>query len=222
MTAPDLLAGLLMGLAGSGHCLAMCGGLAASMGMNQSPARLLLYNMGRIFSYTIAGALIGGAVFSIAQFNQDILIWLRAVAGLVMILLALYILRIHQSLLWLEKAGSYLWTFIQPLTKKLDRNGHGGHIFAAGMVWGWLPCGLVYSALTVSALSGHPGSSAIVMLMFGVGTLPSMYLAGLFSRQLNQFLSSGGFRWIAALLLVIYGLATIFIAVKQLFGAMAH
>lgn len=214
----DWLAALIMGLAGSGHCLAMCGGLAAAMGMNQSPIRLLWYNLGRITSYAIAGLLVSGALFSVTSLYPNALILLRAFAGVMMILLALYLVRWNAALVWLERLGAVLWRRIQPLTRKLPQQRHrrGVHVFLAGMLWGWLPCGLVYSALAWAALSANPVAGAGFMLVFGLGTLPAMFLTGVFSHKLAHVIASKGFRWIAGLLLLGYGIATLWIALQQL------
>ncbi|MCL4409357.1 MAG: sulfite exporter TauE/SafE family protein [Firmicutes bacterium] len=214
----DWLAALIMGLAGSGHCLAMCGGLAAAMGMNQSPIRMLWYNLGRITSYAIAGLLVSGALFSVTSLYPNALILLRAFAGVMMILLALYLVRWNAALVWLERLGAVLWRRIQPLTRKLPQQSHrrGVHVFLAGMLWGWLPCGLVYSALAWAALSTNPVAGAGFMLVFGLGTLPAMFLTGVFSHKLAHVIASKGFRWIAGLLLLGYGIATLWIALQQL------
>lgn len=212
----DIVAALLMGLAGSGHCLAMCGGLAGAMGMRQNPWRLAIYNLGRITSYGLAGLLVGGAIFSISGVHPDFLIYLRALAGIMMVLLALYLLRFARALLWLERLGAVLWRRLQPLGRKFSPDRKLSHVFAAGMLWGWLPCGLVYSALTWSALAGHPAEAGLFMLIFGVGTLPSMWLTGVFSYQLNHVLASTSFRWVAGLLLAGYGIVTLLISIKQL------
>ncbi|WP_194755633.1 sulfite exporter TauE/SafE family protein [Aliidiomarina indica] len=215
-TLPFLLTALVMGLAGSGHCLAMCGGLAAAMGMHHSAARLFLYNLGRISSYAIAGAIVGAALFSAAALYPNLLIGFRILAGVFMLLLGLYFIRWRRVLLWIERLGSVLWRVIQPLSKKLPAQKTNTQVFLAGMIWGWLPCGLVYSALAWSALSASPMQGAAFMLVFGAGTLPAMFLTGVFSHKLQGFLQSRGFRWIAGLVMIGYGIATLVIAAKQL------
>lgn len=211
----DVLSAFLMGLAGSGHCLAMCGGLAGAMGLNQSPLRLLIYNLGRITSYAIAGAVVGSAIFAVAQIHPQGLIVVRFMAGIMMILLALYITRLWLALTFLEKFGAILWRRIQPLSKHFPPNAPTPRLYVAGMIWGWLPCGLVYSALAWAALSGHAGYGALTMVAFGLGTLPSMLIFGLFSRKLGMVLRSSSFRWIAGGLLLLYGISTCLVAVQQ-------
>lgn len=205
-----------MGLAGSGHCLAMCGGLAAAMGLKQTPFRLFLYNVGRIVSYVIAGAIVGAALFSAASLYPSLLIGLRILAGTFMLLIGIYIIGWRQVLVWVERGGAILWRGLQPLARRLPPQRAAHHVFLAGMLWGWLPCGLVYSALAWSAMAAHPMQGAAFMLAFGAGTLPSMFLTGILSHRLQVFLRSYGFRWIAGLFMIGYGILTLGIAVKQL------
>lgn len=211
----DFFSALLMGLAGSGHCLAMCGGLAGAMGLHQSPLRLLIYNLGRISSYMLAGALVGGAALAVADIHHQGLIVVRFLAGLMMILLALYLTRVWMVLSVLEKAGAILWRRLQPLSRQFPPNSPTPRLWIAGMIWGWLPCGLVYSALSWAALSGHPANGALTMLAFGLGTLPSMLLFGVFSRTLAKVVRSAGFRWVAGGILAVYGIVTCVVAWQQ-------
>src|SRR5690554_1722846 len=216
MSAIDYWAALLMGIAGSGHCIAMCGGLASVMGLQQSKTRVVLYNLGRVTSYMIAGALVGSAFFGLAQLQPSFLIWMRIFAGVMMILLAAYLLRMNAALLWLERLGAVLWRRLKPLSLKFNRNSQTSHIFVAGMLWGWLPCGLVYSALSWAALSATPLSGALFMLLFGLGTLPSMLFLGMVSQRVQHLLKSAKFRWASSLLLAAYGVITIIIGLMQL------
>ncbi|MCC5855041.1 MAG: sulfite exporter TauE/SafE family protein [Idiomarina sp.] len=216
MNPTDLFAAVLMGLVGSGHCLAMCGGLAGAMGMQQRSSRLLIYNAGRITSYMLAGAVIGGALWGVTQIDARSLIMLRIFAGVMMILLAFYLIQYRRTLLWLERIGGVLWRKLQPLQRHINRQGTGGHVYLAGMLWGWLPCGLVYSALSWAALSADPINGALLMLFFGIGTLPSMLLIGVASQRFNNVLQSKGFRWLSAIILIVFGLSTIVIGLLQI------
>lgn len=211
----DLFSALLMGLAGSGHCLAMCGGLAGAMGLNQSPLRLFIYNIGRITSYMLAGALVGGAALAVADVHPQGLLVIRFLAGLMMILLALYLTRIWMALTVLEKAGAVVWRWLRPISRQFPPNSPTPRLWIAGMIWGWLPCGLVYSALSWAAISGDPVNGALMMLAFGLGTLPSMLLFGVFSRKLARIVRSTGFRWVAGGILAFYGVITCIVALKQ-------
>ncbi|HFQ5285659.1 TPA: sulfite exporter TauE/SafE family protein [Vibrio vulnificus] len=220
--APDVIGAFMIGLAGAGHCIGMCGGIASLLNLGQqqaSPIRnTLLYNLGRLTSYALFGALIGGAVSSLAELsglNQS-LAWLRLIAAFFMILVALYISKIWNALLLVEKAGQSIWRWIKPITARLLPIQHPLQAFPYGFVWGWLPCGLVYSALTWSAVSGSYYNGALIMLAFGFGTLPAMLLVGVGARFIAKLQSSLTFRHITALMLMIYGLYTAYDAVKLL------
>lgn len=213
----DALAALLMGLAGAGHCLMMCGGLAGALGQQAGWRQLLLYNLGRIFSYAIAGALIGAAFTQLASASLHGLIYLRLVAGLLLLLLGLYYGGWWLALRYLEALGKPLWRLLQPLAQRSRSSQSYGAVLAAGMLWGWLPCGLVYSALSWAAVSGSASSGALYMALFGLGTLPAMLAFGWFSKALQSFLRSQGFRQLMGLLLIAYGLWTVVIALRQLF-----
>jgi sulfite exporter TauE/SafE len=156
----------IVGLMGAAHCFGMCGGLIGAFsanipthGQNRLATQLTFlfsYNLGRIFSYTVAGAIVGGSVSALGHlFDADnYLIVLRIIAGTMMILTGLYIAQIWFGIVHIEKVGKLLWRYIQPLTRKIMPITHPMQAVLAGMVWGWLPCGLVYSTLTWSVASG--------------------------------------------------------------------
>lgn len=212
----DALAAVLMGLAGAGHCLMMCGGLAGALGQHASWQRLLCYNSGRILSYAIAGALVAAAFSQLAGAAANGLIYLRLLAALLLVLLGLYYGGWWLALRHLEALGKPLWRALQPIAQRSRTSNNQAAVLLAGMVWGWLPCGLVYSALSWAALSGSASSGAFYMVLFGLGTLPAMLAFGWFSKMLQSFLRSQGFRQLMGLLLISYGLWTAVIALRQL------
>ncbi|WP_413284434.1 sulfite exporter TauE/SafE family protein [Vibrio sp. MA40-2] len=212
MLTNDWIAALLVGFLGSAHCVGMCGGIASVMSLNSvtkggRTLTTLLYNIGRIISYMIAGALVGGAISSAASLLQDyaVLNALRIMSALVMIILALYIGKWWHGLLYVEKLGQHLWKFISPLTKKLLPLSSPLHALPLGLLWGWLPCGLVYSSLTWAAVSGSAVNGSLIMAAFGVGTLPSMLLVGLGANYVNKLKNSPLFRQSGAIILLSYG-----------------
>lgn len=218
---PDWIGAFAIGLVGAGHCMGMCGGIASMLSIGQSePSKLtpLFYNLGRLMSYTLIGALVGGAVSSISQVTQfnDVLAWLRVAAAVFMVLLACYIGRWWHGLLYVEKLGQTLWKWISPAGKSLLPLRSPAHALPFGFIWGWLPCGLVYSTLTWSAVSGSASNGALVMLMFGLGTLPAMLLVGHSAGTLHRLQNSVTFRHIVALMLLIYGLYTGYAALSVL------
>ncbi|GGP75430.1 sulfite exporter TauE/SafE family protein [Shewanella ulleungensis] len=218
----------IVGLMGAAHCFGMCGGLIGAFSTNipnngqsrlANQLRFLLsYNLGRITSYTLAGALVGGSASALGQlFDADIyLLCLRIFAGFMMILTGLYIAQIWFGIVHIEKVGKVLWRYLQPLTRKVLPIKHPHQALLAGMVWGWLPCGLVYSTLTWSVASGSALQGALIMLAFGLGTLPALFAAGMAAKTLAQWVQKRAVRLLSGLLLVLFGLQTLYIAFSQL------
>jgi sulfite exporter TauE/SafE len=219
--SPDWIGAFVIGLVGAGHCMGMCGGIASMLTIGQtSPSKLtpLFYNIGRLLSYALIGALVGGAVSSISEVTQlnNILVWLRLAAAVFMVLLACYIGRWWHGLLYIEKLGQVIWRRVSPAGKSLLPLKKPVHAIPFGFVWGWLPCGLVYSTLTWSAVSGSALNGSLIMLMFGLGTLPAMLLVGHSATLLHRLQNSVIFRHIAALMILTYGLHTGYTALSLL------
>lgn len=214
MTEPvSALAALLLGLLGSAHCLGMCGGISSAVAMgidrkNQHPLSLLIsFNLGRISSYAVAGALLGSLGWLIR--SPEITLWLRTLAGVILILMGLYVAQLWRGLSYLEKQGNHLWRHIQPLSRKLLPVSSPLQALALGALWGWLPCGLVYSTLIWSATAADWKVSAMMMACFGLGTVPGMLATGLLANQVQALLKNRKAQTIAGLLIILFGLYTI-------------
>lgn len=222
----DFVAALLIGLLGAGHCLGMCSGIASAITFSTSSSQnkmtafisLLLYNLGRVSSYSLAGAIFAGSSSALIIFfgGKEALIYLRIFAAILMLLLALYISRLWFGLLVLEKAGQFVWQFIKPVAQYFLPLKHPLFAFPLGFLWGWLPCGLVYSTLSWAASSGSMENGALIMLGFGLGTLPAMLTVGSLSQQLKFTLNHHYFRYTSGALLAVFALHTFYIAVQQL------
>ena len=211
MTEFSLLSALLVGLLGGVHCVGMCGGIVAAFSFradgSKPPFRLHLgYNIGRVLSYTIFGALAGalGASLNLLEI-RPLQIALYVVAQGVMILLGLYLAGWNHWVLMFEKAGGAVWSRVQPMFRKLlpVRNLPGALL--AGMVWGWLPCGLVYSVLIAALAAGSATSGAALMLAFGLGTLPNLLGMAFFAQQIQPFMQRPVVRKCAGLMVVGFG-----------------
>lgn len=220
---PDWLAAFLIGLLGSGHCMGMCGGIASLMNLGQANNKKawfipVFYNLGRLLTYMLAGAVIGGSVASVATYSgfNSSLSWLRLISAIFMLLLALYIGQWWQGLLAIEKAGQHIWRYVSPFGQKLLPLKHPLYAIPFGFIWGWLPCGLVYSMLTWSAAAGTSLDGAFVMLAFGFGTLPAMLLVGVGTSQFKSLVKRPIFKQIGAILLMIYALFQLYQGVVRL------
>ena len=178
-------AAFLVGLLGGVHCVGMCGGIASALagtggaGFAQWKLRLG-YNVGRIGSYVVAGTLagsVGGASLLLARALPVQMVAL-VMANVLLVALGLYLAGFSNLVARLEGPGRHVWRHVQPLTRHLLPADRWWRALALGGLWGWLPCGLVYTILASAMLAGSPAGGAVVMLAFGLGTLPNLLLAG--------------------------------------------
>lgn len=228
--APDLYlsypSAFLIGLLGSSHCLGMCGGISASLSMAlpvgkgfrlRQTLMLLAFNAGRIASYTLIAALV--AVLSTSAASQwSELGWaLRTVAGLLLIAMGLSMGQWWQGIRYIEKVGAPIWQRLSPLTRRFLPVNHAGQALALGALWGWLPCGLIYTTLGWAALQPTVGSAALTMLFFGLGTLPSMLATGYAASWIRTLQGQRLFRKVTGVLLIVFGVWTL-----PLTGSLIH
>lgn len=210
---PQMLSALILGLLGGGHCLGMCGGLMGALTLaiprEQRSRRLrllLAYNLGRVFSYACAGLLIGLAGWAVA--NSPGAMLLRVLAALLLICMGLYLAGWWSGLTRIEGLGRGLWRFIQPLASRMLPVSNLPRALLLGALWGWLPCGLVYSTLLWAASQGNALSSALLMLAFGIGTWPVLLATGLAAERTTALLRQRGVRIAGGVLVIVFGLWT--------------
>lgn len=203
-----LLAALTLGFLGSTHCLFMCGGIVSVLAAGAAPnlrrserppiARIVLYSVGRVASYATAGAAVG----ALSLLVRDALpmrvgqLALRALAGLLMLGLGLHLTGLFRGFAALERVGVPLWRRLEPLAKRLLPVRSGWHALALGALWGWVPCGMVYTALALAAAAGNAPGGALVMALFGAGTLPAMVLFGALARGVSSLMIGARGLWV--------------------------
>lgn len=218
MTTSHLISALVMGLLGSGHCLAMCGGVASSLTLAvkdkaQIKRYTLLYNLGRVLSYCIAGALAAGISQQFASQSTTFSYALSILSGVFMILVGLYIMRLTFSLNWIESFGKVaIWQHLVKLNKRLLPINTKTKALAYGMLWGWLPCGLVYSALLFAVSTQSAVQGATFMLLFAIGTLPAMVGLAFAAEKFKQILNHTMMRMVFGNIFIFYGLYLLIIA----------
>lgn len=213
MTDFSIIAVFFVGLLGGVHCLGMCGSIVGIL-TGQLPkhgARWpfhLAYNSGRILSYTVAGLLVGaiGQAGLLLRDKVPIQHLLFALSSLMLIALGLYLAGIWGWVKHIERVGSVLWQRIQPLTRPLLPVATPARALLLGTLWGWLPCGLVYSVLVTALASGHAQSGAMIMLAFGLGTLPNLMIIGLFWERCRHWVQSPRVRLFAGLMVMAFGI----------------
>lgn len=211
---PLIASAFILGLLGAGHCLGMCGGLMGALTLSipqeQQHKRLRIiigYNLGRVASYALAGFLFGLLGWAVEQTPAAEA--LRVVAGLLLISLGLYLAGWWHGLTRIENIGRHLWKYIQPIAGRLLPVKSTPHALLLGALWGWLPCGLVYSTLFWTASQGDAGTSALLMFIFGLGTWPVLLASGLAAERVTAFLRKQNVRYAAGALVILYGLWTL-------------
>jgi len=203
----------LVGLLGGVHCVGMCGGIVGALTAQAGGpltgriGQHLAYNAGRITSYAVAGAIVGGiGKAGIFFAGRQLAPFHYLLANLMLVALGLYLIGIPGLITPIERAGSRLWARIQPLSRHLLPARTVGQAFAVGAVWGWLPCGLVYSALATALAAGSVPGGAYLMLAFGMGTLPNLLLAGLMATRLRAVTHHPATRYIGGIAVLLFGI----------------
>lgn len=232
MTGLSLLPIFLIGLLGSVHCVGMCGGIVGAFSLGARPVRLGLrlhrlpaavaagnggygalsrtvcYNIGRIASYATAGAIAGGIATGARALAQVSVLQIAGywLANLMLVALGLYLMDAWRGLAKLEAAGQTVWRRIQPLTRYLMPLDSPLKLMALGLLWGWLPCGMVYSVLLTAMLTGSALSGAAVMAAFGLGTLPTLLTMGMCGARLKRWMQRRPVRVASGLIILGFGL----------------
>lgn len=220
MTAHPLIA-FGVGVVSALHCVGMCGGIVGALSFSLPPeqravprrlaAYLLAYNLGRIASYAAAGALFGwlGATLAADGARLWLAEGLRLAAALAMVGIGLYLGGWLPRFASVERLGAPLWRSLEPLGRRLLPVRTLSRAALLGSVWGWLPCGLVYSMLIGSPAQGGAAAGALYMGLFGAGTLPTLLAAGLLAGRLYRLGQDRRFQTVAGLAVVCVGLLTL-------------
>jgi len=211
---PVLGAAFAAGLLGSAHCLGMCGGISGLFAAGATVASIrtqlplaVAYNLGRVFSYAFLGVLVAMIGSTTVSAIPALTGPVRLASGALIILVGLQVAFNWRLLASVEKIGAKLWQRLVPHAKGLIPANSMTKAAGLGLIWGWLPCGLVYSVLLLAATTAEPAGGGLVMVSFGLGTMPAMVLTGLSASKLSAFMSRN--RLGAGLLIIALGVATI-------------
>lgn len=192
----------------------MCGGIVGALSFGSqrlapSWQHILLFNTGRIGSYMLIGAVAGSFGHALGLLPQLHLIQtlLYLFANLILIGLGLYVANISSLITRIEKIGTPIWRQLQPLTRKLLPIRYWPQALAIGALWGWVPCGLVYTALLGALASATPQHGAVLMLAFGLGTLPNLLLIAAAGKSVSRWLANPLWKRCAGGLILAFGLA---------------
>lgn len=213
----SLVTAFLLGLFSAVHCIAMCGSVIGALTLSlpaeirEQPRKMLpyvaLYNIGRVLSYTLAGMIVALLLSPLNDIGG--LAWLRYLAVVVMVAMGLYLAGWLPRFARIETLGAPLWRRLQPLGQKLLPVRSYTQALLFGMVWGCLPCGLVYAALAVAATTGDAITGGLTMLAFGAGTLPAVMGAGLMTGLLASAARKPRVRQAAGVLIILMALTSL-------------
>jgi len=259
------LTAFLLGLASSGHCIAMCGsficrfsattelqqskqlndGKAQSIDIidlsDSSPApstsskNTLLFHLGRISCYTLLGLSLGLVALVFQQASQQLALsqssylltasLLRLCAAILLIFSALYIAGFSQSIKRLEQMMTPLWRKLSPLSQNLMAMQSAKQSCLLGLLWGFIPCGMIYSTLAWAISLQQGPSTALLMLSFGLGTSPSLLVLHSMSNRLQFHLNKRWVKKAMALIIIImalFSLQPVFHHFKALYQGQAE
>ena len=221
MSVGLLFSAWLIGALGGLHCIAMCGGFIgaiatrdAARGVPLQPARAIVigqavYHAGRLITYALLGALFGALGATVIAYI-DVLPLQRAMyvmANALVLILGLGLVWRAPTLPAMQRVGmrafAPLLRAMRPLLRRSDTLGR----IAMGLVWGLMPCALIYSALPLALVAGGWWQGALVLSAFGLGTLPNLLATGLVLGRARRLLSSQALRNVAALALIAFGTA---------------
>jgi sulfite exporter TauE/SafE len=217
---PLFAAAFVTGLLGSAHCFGMCAGISGLFAVNASVASLQLqipraiaYNTGRVLSYAFLGIVVATLGQSVVKAIPDAAAPVRLASGLLIVAVGLQVAFSWRFLAPVENAGAKIWQRVAPAAKGLLPVTTIPKALCLGLLWGWLPCGLVYSVLLLAATTASAVDGGLVMLAFGAGTSPAMIATGISASKLSQFMSRR--RMGAGLLIILLGLLTLAMPVMK-------
>lgn len=220
LSSPVFIA-FFIGLFSSLHCVSMCGSIIGTLSYSLKPeirndkskmfTFIFSYNFGRIFSYMLAGLIVGliesALTFPLgAEHGHRVL---QIISALIIAGAGFYIAGWFPKFAYIEKTGSYFWKTIEPYGRKLIPVTSLKQAFLFGMVWGWIPCGLVYTALALAATTGDITLSVLSMLTFGLGTLPAVMSLGMVSSFITRLSSLQTTKQIIGMLLVVVAIISL-------------
>lgn len=229
----SVLTAFILGLSASTHCIVMCGGIATALSSQNSIQkqgaqwRLICFHLGRIACYGSIGLIIGILIELILDSGTAVLdekqqaytlfsSGLRLFASILLILTALYLLGKSQSIKRFEQSFTFIWKKVSPITQRYMAMNTATDALKLGFLWGFLPCGMIYTALTWSLSQQTSGVAGLLMLAFGLGTAPSLLLLQSFHLQISRYLNSRLSKQIMAAALFIMAIAAAIPAVQDL------
>jgi sulfite exporter TauE/SafE len=224
---PMLAAAFGAGFLGSAHCLGLCSGISGLFAVGATVASFktqvplaIAYNVGRVLSYAFLGVTIATIGSAVVGAIPNLAGPVRLASGLLIIVVGLQVAFNWRLLAPIEKVGAVIWNRLAPHAKGLIPATTVLSAAGLGLIWGWLPCGLVYGALLLAATTADPVGGGLVMIAFGLGTMPAMVFSGLSAARVSAFVNHN--RVAAGLLIAVLGVATMALPLMGMLAEDAH
>lgn len=221
---PELIGlAFLMGLGSTGHCLLMCGGISAALSSQlieeslfRRSLKLLIFHLGRLSCYSVLGLVLGTFIQTLTSSSGTLIIVSRLLAAFMIIIMGLYIAGFSNIIKHVEKRMGFIWHRLQPITLRYMHMQKWHHAYLLGFIWGFLPCGMIYSTLLWASANNQGAYTALLMFSFGIGTLPALFASNFFSVQAFSLFQKKNYKRAIGILLIFFGI------VSMAFIAMPH
>lgn len=208
---PEIALAFFIGLSSSGHCLMMCGGIASSLSSNVKQhafwprmSRTLLFHLGRISCYASLGFIIGDVLRIVVGVSPTAVFYSRLLTGVMLIVIGFYVLGFGRVARFIEARMAFVWQKLQPVVRQFIGAESYGDAYVIGYLWGFLPCGIIYSTLLWASSQVGGTSAAVLMLFFGLGTIPALFASSVFVQKLL----TGHSKKVMGVALIVFGLWT--------------
>lgn len=209
----DYLTAMLIGLLSSGHCLSMCGGIVAALSLKKNIKTNhfyhIAYNVGRIISYSTIALFVNILGYFFFELGGYYTFLFKILSNLVLIIIGLHITNISNSIFLIDSLLLYVWKFILKIISKIKPSRNILYALILGFLWGYIPCGLIYSTIIWSVGFESIVKSSVLMIFFGIGTLPSMLLVGILSVKFNKIFCNALVKYVAGSFIILFGFKNI-------------
>jgi len=199
---------LMIGFFSGFHCIAMCGGLCAVICQKQNAPQTVLTNLGRVITYTLLGAVFAGLIQG-ASLQLDLAslgFFLRVLMGIMLVLTGLVLVFKNKAKWLVLQKPLPFWPKVSSKLQKIQLNNNTSSVILKGMLWGLIPCGLLYGMLVIAATTADVIRGASFMLFFGIGTMLPLLLSQLAINKLARTQKGQIMRTFSGVFVTILGL----------------
>jgi len=211
----DIIIFFSIGLFGSTHCIGMCGGILSALSIaisnkqsnNKKNKYCILYNIGRISMYVIIFIILSIISNLLDKATSEITIKiLRIISGFLLVIIGLYLSNFWSGIIYLEKVGLFFWNSISILIKFIVPVNSYIKAYILGLIWGLIPCGLVYTTILLALVNTNFNFSLVLIIFFGIGTLPAMMMTGIIYTKYSFLFLDKNIKYFFGIFIILFGI----------------